>query len=175
LRELSDQAHGANLDLGHALIHNLTGVDPANIDVARFFVLRGRRHSANYADRLTMRISRCRTRGNGDEAGRGAGKERSARAGGGEEDGSRRASMDRFHVGAGLPTPADLGREGPCVGGRDRARSAVRMLAIADEAAASGRRPGASAVRHERQSGRRGSRRSIVHRERRPVRGGSES
>jgi hypothetical protein len=58
------QAHGANLDLGHALIHDLTSVDPANIDVARFFVLRGRRHSANYADRLTMRISRCRTRGN---------------------------------------------------------------------------------------------------------------
>jgi restriction endonuclease Mrr len=50
LRELTDQAHGANLDLAHALIHNLTSVDPANIDVARFFVLWGRRHSANYAD-----------------------------------------------------------------------------------------------------------------------------
>jgi hypothetical protein len=62
LRELSDQAHGANLDLGHALIHDLTSVDPANIDVARFFALCGRRHSANYADRLTMRISRWRTR-----------------------------------------------------------------------------------------------------------------
>jgi multidrug resistance efflux pump len=39
LRELTDQAHGANLDLGHALIHNLTSVDPTDIDVARFFVL----------------------------------------------------------------------------------------------------------------------------------------
>jgi ParB/RepB/Spo0J family partition protein len=38
LRELTDQAHGANLDLGHALIHNLTTVDPADMDVARFFV-----------------------------------------------------------------------------------------------------------------------------------------
>jgi hypothetical protein len=31
LRELTDQAHGANLDLGHALIHHLTSVDPADI------------------------------------------------------------------------------------------------------------------------------------------------
>jgi ParB/RepB/Spo0J family partition protein len=38
LRELTDQAHGANLDLGHALIHNLTAVDPNDINVARFFV-----------------------------------------------------------------------------------------------------------------------------------------
>jgi hypothetical protein len=38
LRELTDQAHGANLDLGHALIHNLATVDPTDIDVARFFV-----------------------------------------------------------------------------------------------------------------------------------------
>jgi ParB/RepB/Spo0J family partition protein len=38
LRELTDQAHGANLDLGHALLHNLTNVDAADIEVARFFV-----------------------------------------------------------------------------------------------------------------------------------------
>ena len=38
LRELTDQAHGANLDLGHALIHNLTSVDATDINVARFFV-----------------------------------------------------------------------------------------------------------------------------------------
>jgi hypothetical protein len=38
LRELTDQAHGANLDLGHALIHDLTTVDPSDTDVARFFV-----------------------------------------------------------------------------------------------------------------------------------------
>jgi hypothetical protein len=100
LRGLTDQAHGANTDLGHALIHNLTTVDPTDINVAKFFVLCRRRHRTNYADRLTMRISRCRTRGNGDEAGRGAAKARSGRAGGGEEDGFRRASMDRFHVGA---------------------------------------------------------------------------
>jgi hypothetical protein len=112
LRELTDQAHGANLDLGHALIHNLTSVDPTDIDVARFFVLCRRPHSTNYADRLTMRISRCRTRGNGDEAGRGAAKARSGRAGGGGRIPARldgplpRGRRD-------LRTPADLGREGP--------------------------------------------------------------
>jgi hypothetical protein len=62
LRELTDQAHGANTDLGHALVHDLSSVDPTDIDVARFFVLCRRPHRTNYADRLTMRISRCRTR-----------------------------------------------------------------------------------------------------------------
>jgi hypothetical protein len=38
LRALADQAHGANLDLGHALVNGLSAVDPADIDVARFFV-----------------------------------------------------------------------------------------------------------------------------------------
>src|SRR5512132_3861693 len=38
LRELTDQAHGANTDLGHALVHNLTTVDPTDITVAKFFV-----------------------------------------------------------------------------------------------------------------------------------------
>jgi ParB/RepB/Spo0J family partition protein len=38
LRELTEQAHGANLDLGHALIHNLTSVDPGDTNVAKFFV-----------------------------------------------------------------------------------------------------------------------------------------
>jgi len=38
LRELTDQAHGANSDLGHALIHNLATVDPTDMDVARAFV-----------------------------------------------------------------------------------------------------------------------------------------
>ncbi len=38
LRELTDQAHGVNLDLGHALVHNLAAVDPGDIEVARFFV-----------------------------------------------------------------------------------------------------------------------------------------
>jgi ParB/RepB/Spo0J family partition protein len=38
LRELTDQAHGANLDLGAALINSLAVVDPGDIEVARFFV-----------------------------------------------------------------------------------------------------------------------------------------
>jgi ParB/RepB/Spo0J family partition protein len=38
LRELTDQAHGANLDLGVALMNGLAAVDPGDIDVARFFV-----------------------------------------------------------------------------------------------------------------------------------------
>ena len=38
LRELADQAHGANLDLGVALLSNLAAVDPNSMAVARFFV-----------------------------------------------------------------------------------------------------------------------------------------
>jgi hypothetical protein len=38
LRELTDQAHGANLDLGASLMTGLAAVDPGDIDVARFFV-----------------------------------------------------------------------------------------------------------------------------------------
>jgi len=38
LRELADQAHGANADLGTALISHLAAVDPADLAVARFFV-----------------------------------------------------------------------------------------------------------------------------------------
>ena len=37
-RELADQAHGANVDLGWALMNNLATVDPSDIAVARFFV-----------------------------------------------------------------------------------------------------------------------------------------
>jgi hypothetical protein len=59
LRELTDQAHGANLDLGIALMHGLATVDPGDIDVARFFILCRRPHRTNYADRLPMRISSC--------------------------------------------------------------------------------------------------------------------
>ena len=44
LRELSDQAHAVNTDLGHALIHNLTTVDPTDINVGE--VLRPMRISA---------------------------------------------------------------------------------------------------------------------------------
>jgi ParB/RepB/Spo0J family partition protein len=54
MRELTDQAHGANVDLGHALVNSLTSVDPTDIDVARFFVLCGHPHKTNYAERVTM-------------------------------------------------------------------------------------------------------------------------
>jgi hypothetical protein len=47
LRELTDQAHGANVDLGHVLVHSLATVDPSDINVARFFVLCGRPHRTN--------------------------------------------------------------------------------------------------------------------------------
>jgi ParB/RepB/Spo0J family partition protein len=38
LRELADEAHGANLDLGAALLQGLSTVDPADMRVATFFV-----------------------------------------------------------------------------------------------------------------------------------------
>lgn len=40
LRELTDEAHGANVDLGHALVDSLATVDPSDITVARFFARR---------------------------------------------------------------------------------------------------------------------------------------
>ena len=54
LRELTDQAHGANSDLGVSLMHNLAAVSPDDIDVARFFALCGHPHKTNYAERVTM-------------------------------------------------------------------------------------------------------------------------
>ena len=53
-RELTDQAHGANSDLGVSLMHNLAAVSPDDIDVARFFALCGHPHKTNYAERVTM-------------------------------------------------------------------------------------------------------------------------
>jgi ParB/RepB/Spo0J family partition protein len=60
LRELTDQAHGANVDLGHALIHDLTSVDAASIDVARFFVyaLLGADHDNSPYTQTGERIAR---------------------------------------------------------------------------------------------------------------------
>ena len=60
LRELTDQAHGANLDLGHALVHNLATVDPSDIDVARFFVyaLLGADHDSSPYTQTGERIAR---------------------------------------------------------------------------------------------------------------------
>ena len=60
LRELTDQAHGANLDLGHALIHNLSTVDPTDIDVARCLVyaLLGADHDSSPYTQTGERIAR---------------------------------------------------------------------------------------------------------------------
>jgi hypothetical protein len=38
LRELSAQAHGVNLDVGAGLLNGLSTVDPADVNVAKFFV-----------------------------------------------------------------------------------------------------------------------------------------
>jgi hypothetical protein len=60
LRELIDQGHGANLDLGHALVHGLAAVDPGDIDVARFFVyaLLGADHDSSPYTQTGERIAR---------------------------------------------------------------------------------------------------------------------
>src|SRR3954465_11105426 len=60
LRELTDQAHGANLDLGHALINSLTSVDPTDLNVARFFVyaLLGADHDSSPHTQAGERIAR---------------------------------------------------------------------------------------------------------------------
>jgi hypothetical protein len=60
LRELTDQAHGANTDLGHALVHNLAVVDPADMDVARAFVyaLPGADHDSSPYTQTGERIAR---------------------------------------------------------------------------------------------------------------------
>ena len=56
LRELAEQAHGVNLDLGDSLMNNLSTVDPASMGVARFFILG--RHRPKPA-RPTSRLCRC--------------------------------------------------------------------------------------------------------------------
>ena len=60
LRELTDHAHGANLDLGHALIHNLATVDPNDIDVARCLVyaLLGADHDSSPHTQTGERVAR---------------------------------------------------------------------------------------------------------------------
>ena len=44
MRELSDQAHGVNLDVGAGLLNGLSTVDPTDVNVAKFFVVCGRLH-----------------------------------------------------------------------------------------------------------------------------------
>jgi hypothetical protein len=60
LRELTDQAHGANTDLGHALVTNLATVDPTDLTVARFFVyaLLGADHDSSPYTQTGERIAR---------------------------------------------------------------------------------------------------------------------
>lgn len=51
VRELSEQAHGINLDLGAGLLNGLSVIDPSDMDVARFFVLgRLRAYAETWAD-----------------------------------------------------------------------------------------------------------------------------
>jgi hypothetical protein len=69
LRELTDQAHGANLDLGVALMNGLAAVDPDDIDVARFLVQCRRRHRTNYADGPAMRTRAARVPADAESAG----------------------------------------------------------------------------------------------------------
>ena len=60
LRTLADQAHGANLDLGVSLMHNLAVVDPTDPDVARFLVyaLLGADHDSSPYTQTGERIAR---------------------------------------------------------------------------------------------------------------------
>ena len=139
LRELGDQAHGANSDLGHSLIHNLAVVDPADMDVARAFVLCGRRHSTNYADRLTMRISRAVCDETAASAGRGAAKHAAVAPTARRADSSapRWTGLTRGVV---LLTRAERRGSWPRWP-RWRVRVSV-TLALANEAEASGNGPG---------------------------------
>jgi len=60
MRELADQAHGVNTDLGTGLITTLASVDPADMDVARFFVyaLLGADHDSSPYTQTGDRITR---------------------------------------------------------------------------------------------------------------------
>jgi ParB/RepB/Spo0J family partition protein len=60
LRELADQAHSVNLDLGAGLLNGLAAVDPSDVDVARFFVfaLLGSDYSGSAYGQTGERIAR---------------------------------------------------------------------------------------------------------------------
>src|SRR3954470_2255579 len=60
LRQLADQAHGINLDLGVSLLHNLAAVRPDDMDVARFFVyaLLGADHDSSPYTQTGERVAR---------------------------------------------------------------------------------------------------------------------
>ena len=61
LRVCGEQAHGVNLDLGAGLLNGLSSVDPADMTVARFFVLGRCRPRTNWADVATMPMRRSCT------------------------------------------------------------------------------------------------------------------
>src|SRR5215211_7108147 len=65
LRELADQAHGANADLGTSLISHLAAVDPADLTVARFFVyaLLGADHDRSPYTQTGERVARLAAHG----------------------------------------------------------------------------------------------------------------
>jgi ParB/RepB/Spo0J family partition protein len=60
MRELADQAHGVNTDLGTALMNTLASVDPNDMDVARFFVyaLLGADHDSSPYTQTGDRVTR---------------------------------------------------------------------------------------------------------------------
>jgi ParB family chromosome partitioning protein len=60
LRELADQAHSVNVDLGAGLLNGLAAVDPSDVDVARFFVfaLLGSDYSGSAYGQTGERIAR---------------------------------------------------------------------------------------------------------------------
>jgi ParB/RepB/Spo0J family partition protein len=60
MRELADQAHGVNTDLGHGLLNTLASVAPADMDVARFFVyaLLGADHDSSPYTQTGDRVAR---------------------------------------------------------------------------------------------------------------------
>jgi ParB/RepB/Spo0J family partition protein len=65
MRELADQAHGVNTDLGTALINTLASVDPTDMDVARFFVyaLLGADHNSSPYMQTGDRVARIAASG----------------------------------------------------------------------------------------------------------------
>lgn len=62
VRELAEQAHGANLDLGRELMANLAVVDASDMRVARFIQLCGHPDSTNSVHPGTGRLRRPRRR-----------------------------------------------------------------------------------------------------------------
>jgi hypothetical protein len=127
LRGFADRARPANLALGDALLTKAAVAEPTDLDVARVSALCGGPHRTNYADRLTMRISRARPRGNGDKA-RG-------RTWRGQ---SRQRSRLWRQGGRPCPRPTHLSR---AIKGQPTDRSRADALRVPADAAKQGRQP----------------------------------